>query len=263
VPHTRFCCPALALLLEREAWGEEDSLYRVRWIAMEKLLSTGIAGHQDLRIADSVWVKGTPSIASLGLARTLKREFRVHRGANLPPAAASESPSAVVCCLEGSEEQQQQQEEEEEVASLVRSAKEAAPDAAILVFSPTLELPLICAAVSAGARGFLHTGMPPHQLARALSVVLAGEMALPRELLEAYLNWHNEQRRGPNLSALSERQLEILELVVEGLSNAQIAKRLFVSESAVKQHLRAVYKVLGVRNRREAGRIVFQAQQAR
>jgi DNA-binding NarL/FixJ family response regulator len=226
---------------------------------MEKLLSTGIAGHQDLRIADLVWVKGTPSIASLGLARTLKREFRVHRGATLPPAAASESPSAVVCCLEGSEEQQQ----EEEVASLVRSAKEAAPDAAILVFSPTLELPLICAAVSAGARGFLHTGMPPHQLARALSVVLAGEMALPRELLEAYLNWHNEQRRGPDLSALSERQLEILELVVEGLSNAQIAKRLFVSESAVKQHLRAVYKVLGVRNRREAGRIVFQAQQAR
>jgi DNA-binding NarL/FixJ family response regulator len=45
-----------------------------------------------------------------------------------------------------------------------------------------------------------------------------------------------------------------LELAVEGLSNAEIAGRLYLSESTIKQHLRAVYKVLGVRNRTEAAK---------
>jgi DNA-binding NarL/FixJ family response regulator len=218
---------------------------------MEKLESTKIAGHEDRRIADLVWVKGT-SVATMGLAGTLEREFQVHRGP-LPPMA-EQPPSAVICCLEGSED-------DEGVASAVRSAKAAAPEAAVLVLSPSLDLPLICAAVSAGARGFLHTRISPHQLTRAVSVVMAGEMALPREVLESFVNWLNEQRRGPDLSVLSERQSEILELVVEGLSNAQIAKRLSVSESTVKQHLRAAYKLLGTKNRREAGTIVRQAQQ--
>jgi DNA-binding NarL/FixJ family response regulator len=219
---------------------------------MEKLLSTEGVGHQEPTLRDLIWVKGTPSIASTGLARILEREFRVHRGP-LPPAVP-ESPSAVLCCLEGGEQR-------EDVASLVRGVKEVAPEAAVLVLSPSLELPLVCAAVSAGARGFLHTGMPPQQLARALSVVLEGEMALPRELLEAGVDRLNEQQRRPDLSTLKERQLEILRLAAEGLSNAQIAKRLYLSESTVKQHLRGAYKALGVKNRQEASRIVNQARQ--
>jgi DNA-binding NarL/FixJ family response regulator len=43
-------------------------------------------------------------------------------------------------------------------------------------------------------------------------------------------------------------------MVVEGMSNAQIAGRLYLSESTIKQHLRAVYKALGVRNRTEAAK---------
>lgn len=218
---------------------------------MEKHQSTEIAGHEDLRIADLVWVKGASSVATMGLAMTLEREFRVHRGA-LPPMA--EPPSAVIISFLDSDD-------EEDVASAVRSAKAAAPEAAVLVFAPSLELPLIGAAVSAGARGFLHTSVPPRQLTRAVSAILAGEMALPREILEASVNWLNE-RRGPDLSILAKRQLEVLELVVEGLSNAQIAKRLFVSESTVKGHLKAAYKILGVKNRSEARSIVWQAQQS-
>ncbi len=56
------------------------------------------------------------------------------------------------------------------------------------------------------------------------------------------------------LEDLWARQREILELVVEGLSNAEIAGRLYLSESTIKQHLRAAYKVLGVRNRTEAAK---------
>jgi DNA-binding NarL/FixJ family response regulator len=230
---------------------------------MEKLVSTGVVGHhEELESADLIWVKGNASIASVGLARTLKSEFRVHRGA-LPPAAA-EAPSAVVCYLEGSEAELEKDDglAPAAVASVVHTTKAAAPDAPVLVLSPSIELPLIGVAVSAGARGFLHTGTHPQQIARAISVVMAGEMALPREILEAWVEWLNEPR-GPDLSSLSKRQSEILELVVEGLSNAQIAERLFVSDSTVKQHLRAAYKVLGAKNRRGASSIVWQARHAR
>ena len=219
---------------------------------MKKPLSTEALGHQDPKPSDLVWVKGSPSVASVGLARALQGKFRIHR--EQKPPAAPESPSAVLCCLDGSEQ-------EEDIASLVQSVKEEVPEAAVVVLSPTLELSLTCAAVSAGARGFLPAGISPQQLARAISVVLRGEMALPREILQAGIERLNEHQRAPDLSVLSERQLEVLELVGAGLPNVQIAKRLYLSESTVKQYLRGAYKALGVKNRQEARRIVRRARQ--
>jgi len=61
---------------------------------------------------------------------------------------------------------------------------------------------------------------------------------------------------------LSARQREVLELVAEGLPNAQIAQRLFITESTVKQHLYKAYKTLGVRNRREAAKFLASNDQA-
>jgi DNA-binding NarL/FixJ family response regulator len=92
--------------------------------------------------------------------------------------------------------------------------------------------------------------MTPEQILRALSVAAEGQLAVPRELLYDLLT------AGPttDLALLSARQQEVLRLVVEGMSNAQIAKRLYISESTVKQHLRSVYKALGVRNRTEVVR---------
>jgi DNA-binding NarL/FixJ family response regulator len=85
---------------------------------------------------------------------------------------------------------------------------------------------------------------------RAVEVVQKGELAAPRQLL-GYLLSQNEN---PHIGELSARQREVLEMVVEGLSNAEIAKRLYLSESTIKQHLRATYKLLGVRNRTEAAK---------
>jgi len=58
-----------------------------------------------------------------------------------------------------------------------------------------------------------------------------------------------------DLDALSPRQRKILRLMAGGLSNAQIARHLYLPESTVKHHLRATYKLLGVRNRIQAARL--------
>ena len=71
---------------------------------------------------------------------------------------------------------------------------------------------------------------------------------LPRELLKGLV----AKDRAPDLSGLTLRQVEILEMVADGLSNLQIATRLYLSESTIKQHLLKVYKVLGVKNRNQA-----------
>ncbi len=121
-----------------------------------------------------------------------------------------------------------------------------------MIFGPRLDLALALAALKSGADGFVHAAMAPEQVARAIEVVQKGELAAPRRLVPYLLS----QEEVPELGDLSARQREILELVAEGLSNAEIAGRLYLAESTIKQHLRAAYKLLGVRNRTEAAKVI-------
>jgi DNA-binding NarL/FixJ family response regulator len=115
-----------------------------------------------------------------------------------------------------------------------------------------VDLPLARAALRHGARGFIHAGMELDQIARAVEVAHEGEIVAPRKLFEYLI-----ANYGPKaLDALTIRQREILRLVAQGLSNTQIAKNHFLSESTAKQHLRATYKVIGVSDRKEAARLI-------
>ena len=95
----------------------------------------------------------------------------------------------------------------------------------ILIFASQNDPKLAEASLRGGARGFVHAGMMPKQVLRALSVVSKGEIAAPRGLLEYLLA---DEGGLATLYALTARQREILELVAEGLANAQIASRLFL-----------------------------------
>jgi DNA-binding NarL/FixJ family response regulator len=109
-------------------------------------------------------------------------------------------------------------------------------------------------AIRAGASGFLLKDVKPEELADAIRVVAAGNALLgasvTTRLLERFGN--APPAAAPSLEELTEREREILRLVAEGLSNAEIAERLVVSETTVKSHVSSVLRKLGVRDRVQA-----------
>jgi DNA-binding NarL/FixJ family response regulator len=185
-----------------------------------------------------VWVDCPPSLVGTGLVRALQQKARVHQGPNPP----GDVPSCVILCVNG----------HEGLSERVEYYQELSPNAPpVLVFGSQLDMPLARDALQAGASGFVHAQMTPAQLVRALAAATRGELVAPRELLRYVLG----KQGHANLDVLSPRQREILGLVVEGLSNAEIGRRLYLSESTIKQHLRAAYKLLGVSNRTEAANL--------
>lgn len=188
-----------------------------------------------------VWVDCLHSVLALGLKTALEERKRVYLGRQAPRESEG-SPTSVIHCVDNAES----------LAEDIGRIQNLWPGASILVFSMHADLSLAQAALQRGARGFIHAGMTPEQVVRAVEMAAQGQLAAPRELLEHLLY----QKSPMDLNVLTARQQEILELVVEGLGNAEIAQRLYLSESTIKQHLRASYKLLGVKNRSEAARLI-------
>jgi DNA-binding NarL/FixJ family response regulator len=122
-------------------------------------------------------------------------------------------------------------------------------------------------ALRAGASGFLLKDVPADQLAHAIRVAAAGEALLApsvtRRLISAFTRrMPGNGLRPPaptGLDELTARELEVLTLLAEGLSNAEIAQRLFVGEATVKTHVARVLTKLGVRDRVQAVIVAFRA----
>jgi DNA-binding NarL/FixJ family response regulator len=110
----------------------------------------------------------------------------------------------------------------------------------------------VARALRAGASGFLLKDVRPAQLVDAIRVVAAGDALLAptvtRRLLDRFAD-SLDAPPPPALDSLTEREREILKLVAEGLSNAEVAERLVVGESTVKTHVSAVLRKLQLRDR--------------
>ncbi|MFJ1866001.1 response regulator [Streptomyces sp. NPDC088097] len=105
----------------------------------------------------------------------------------------------------------------------------------------------ILAAVEAGASGYLLKDAPPEELAAAVRTAAAGQSALAPAVALRLM----DRMRTPS-EALTKRELEVLQLVADGLSNQQVSKRLFLSQATVKSHLVHIYAKLGVDSRTSA-----------
>lgn len=185
-----------------------------------------------------IWINSPYPVVTTGLVETLKKEAYIYQGDS---PQIKEAPSSIVICHSG-----------RDVSKKIERLQSVAPEAPILVLSLSNDVSVARAALKAGARGFIHIGMQSNQIIRAISLAIKGETVVPRELITELI-----RREEPvDLFDLTVRQREILNLVAEGRTNAQIAQELFLSEYTIKQHLRAAYKILGVKNRTEAAKLI-------
>ena len=121
-------------------------------------------------------------------------------------------------------------------------------------------------ALRAGASGFMLKDAPAHELVQAIRVVADGEAMLApsitRRLLDKYAGRlpSGEESAAPRaLGTLTEREVEVLKLVARGLSNAEIAAELFVSETTVKTHVGHVLTKLALRDRVQAAVYAYES----
>jgi len=111
----------------------------------------------------------------------------------------------------------------------------------------------VLSAIEAGATGYLLKDAPREELFRAVEAAAQGQAALSPTVATRLMG----QMRRPASEPLSQRELEVLELIARGSSNREAAKQLFISEATVKTHLLHVYAKLGVSDRAAAVATAF------
>lgn len=178
--------------------------------------------------------------------------------------------------------------EAEDGAAAVRAAKLERPDVVLMdVRMPemdgirateriTAELPeirvivlttfdlddYVYGALRAGASGFLLKDAPPDDLVAAIRIVADGDAliapSVTRRLIAEFAGRPERPERSGDLDVLTDRELEVFEQMARGLSNAEIAEQLFVSETTVKTHVSHIFTKLDLRDRVQAVVVAYE-----
>ena len=135
-------------------------------------------------------------------------------------------------------------------ASATRAIHQQFPAVQVLALTSFKEGELIKNALEAGAIGYLLKDVSAEELARAIRAAASGRATLSPEAAQALVETANQPPE-PGLD-LTEREREVLTLMIEGLNNTQIAGRLSVSPSTIKSHVSNILSKLGVASRTEA-----------
>jgi two-component system nitrate/nitrite response regulator NarL len=138
---------------------------------------------------------------------------------------------------------------------LVRELAPRLPECKIVMLTGSADREDLVAAIRSGAAGYLTKDLPPDGLVRAILGVRDGDLPMPRrmaaELVQELLG---NPASGRTESGLSARELEVLKLVTDGLTDREIGAALGISPRTVGRHVGSVLDKLGARNRSEAAR---------
>jgi DNA-binding NarL/FixJ family response regulator len=127
-----------------------------------------------------------------------------------------------------------------------RQITEKVPETAVLIFTAFSERSLLARGLDSGAKGYILKEAPHETLLRALERVARGEGYIDPALMPAFLSGKDQ------VEMLTAREREILQLLADGLSNADVAARLFISQETVKSHVRHILAKLEADTRTQA-----------
>jgi DNA-binding NarL/FixJ family response regulator len=120
------------------------------------------------------------------------------------------------------------------------------PDVAVLIFTAYSERSLLSRGLESGAKGYILKEAPHQTLLRAIEKVAAGDGSVDPALMPAFLTGKDQT------DMLTSREREILQLLADGMSNADVATKLFISQETVKSHVRHILAKLEADTRTHA-----------
>jgi len=134
-----------------------------------------------------------------------------------------------------------------------RRIVDTSPHIAVLVLTMADNDAAVFDALRAGARGYLLKGADRAELTRAIRAVASGEAIFGPDVARRLMAYFADAPvRAPAFPELSDRELEVLELIARGMSNQQIVDRLVISPKTVRNHISNIFSKLQVRDRAEA-----------
>jgi DNA-binding NarL/FixJ family response regulator len=148
--------------------------------------------------------------------------------------------------------------------SILSALRDSYPDTAFVIISTSEARSDILHALDAGLHGFISKAQSDGEIMSAICDVLSGRIYVPRLLLNTRafgsednsVSGQSVRHQTIEPLKLTMRQRDVLDLLAEGLSNKEIARRLKIAEATTKIHVAALMRALGVRNRTEAALLV-------
>ncbi|HHR85002.1 MAG TPA: response regulator transcription factor [Candidatus Acetothermia bacterium] len=134
----------------------------------------------------------------------------------------------------------------------ISEIRQKVPGVKILVLTSFAEDRRVIAAIEAGALGYLLKESSPHELVRAVRTVYRGDSSLHPTVAHKLIHSLQRSSEGPQTESLTVREIKVLRLIAEGLSNHDIAKKLFISEPTVRTHVSNILRKLHLENRTQA-----------
>ncbi len=138
----------------------------------------------------------------------------------------------------------------------IQTVRQRCPSTQVLILTTRADLVLFRKAAEAGAIGYILKNISATNLVNAIRAVHAGRTmispTIAGDIMYNFFNGNKDPFSYRGIKGVTEREVEVLSAVAEGLSDKEIAAKLFLSESTVKSHLRAIYHKLHLRNRAQA-----------
>jgi DNA-binding NarL/FixJ family response regulator len=206
--------------------GDEEGIIRVAVVDDQRLFAKGISGLVDM----------VPGVEVVGVA---------HDGEEGVALCREEEPDVVLMDISMPKM---------DGISATREIKDLLPQTAVIILTGHEEDENVFEGIKAGAQGYLLKDAEPEDLSRAIRTVHTGDTIIAPELAQKMLNtFESGGPRGSRLAPpLTERELEVIRALAQGMSDRQIARSLDISEKTVRNHTSNIYRKLHIFDRTQA-----------